>query len=90
MKMLPLETKPAVESFEVGPSAATKHERITSMTPFERFMVSRMDSFADNQRSLHELCDTRFQNMDARFQTLDEQIEVVQNQLFELQYGEDD
>jgi len=28
--------------------------------------------------------------MDTRFQNLDEQIEVVQNQLFELQYGEED
>jgi len=50
------------------------------MTPFERLMVSRMDSFVDN----HELCDIEFQNMDARFQTLDEQIEVVQKQHFQL------
>jgi len=59
------------------------------MTPFARLMASRMDSFANIQRSLYELCDTRFQSMDTRFQTLDEQIKVVQNQLFELQNGKD-
>jgi len=60
------------------------------MTPFERLMINRMDDFADSQRSLYELCDTRFQSMDTRFQTLDEQIEVVHNQIFKLQYGNDD
>ena len=62
------------ETHEVGPSSAHMDERITSMSPFERLMVSRMGSFADNQRNLYELCDTRFQSMDTRFQTLDEQI----------------
>jgi len=76
--------EPAAEAYEVGPSSAHMNERITSISPFERLMVSRMDSFVENQRSLHGLCDTRFQNMDARFQTLDEQIEGVQNQLFDL------
>jgi len=28
--------------------------------------------------------------MDARFMTLDEQIEVVQNQIFDLQFADDD
>jgi len=28
--------------------------------------------------------------MDARFMTLDEQIEAVQNQIFDLQYADDD
>ena len=56
------------------------------MSHFERFMVNRMDNFAENQRNLHEFCATNFQNfddrfqcMDTRFQNLDEQIEVVQN-----------
>ena len=53
-------------------------------------MVNRMDSFAENQRNLHELCESRFQLMDSRFQTLDEQIEKVQNQLLDLQYGRND
>ena len=82
--------EPAAGVFEARPSSAHMDERITSMSPFKRLMVNRMDNFADNQRSLHELCATRFQNMDARFQTFDEQIEAVQNQLFELQYGKDD
>jgi len=60
------------------------------MQPFERLMVNRMDNFADDQRSLHDLCATRFNSMDARFHNLDEQIEVVQNQLFEQQYGKED
>ena len=62
-----------------------------TMSSFERLMVNRLDSFAENQRSLHDLCvsnfqriDTRFDNMDARFMTLDEQIEAVQNQILEI------
>ena len=58
-------------------------ERITSMSPFERLMVSRMNNFADEQRSHHELCVARFQN-------LDELIESIQNHLFEVQYGKEE
>ena len=54
-------------------------------------MVNRLDSFAENQRNLHDLCvsnfqriDNRFDSMDARFMTLDEQIEAVHNQIFDL------
>jgi len=65
---------------DAGPIAG---ERITFMSPFERLMLRRMDNFADEQRSHHEFCVARFQN-------LDEQIEAVQNHLFELQYGKDD
>jgi len=61
------------------------------MSPFERLMMNKLDSFAENQGSLHDLCvrnfqriDTRFDNMDARFMTLDEQIEAVHNQIFDL------
>jgi len=60
-------------------------------------MVDRLDGLAENQRNLHDLCvtnfqniDNRFQSMDTHFQTLDEQIEVVQNQIFELQCTKDD
>ena len=59
--------------------------------------ATRQDGFAENQRNLHNLCvsnfqnfDNRFQSMDTRFQTLDEQIEAIQNQIFELQYGKED
>ena len=63
-----------------------------TMSSFERYMVNRLDDFAENQRNLHDLCvsnfqsfDNRFNNMDARFMSLDEQIEAVQNQNFDLQ-----
>jgi len=84
---------------DAGPSAGAgnQEERMQTMSPFERIMVNRLDSFAENQRSLHDLCvsnfqriDTRFDNMDARFMTLDEQIEVFQNQIFDLQFADDD
>jgi len=68
---------------DVGPSAGIMGECITVMSSFERFLMKRMDNFVDEQRSHHELCVTRFQN-------LDEHIEVVQNQLFELQCGRND
>jgi len=70
-------------AYDAGPSAGNMGERITSMSPFKRLMLSRMDSFADDQRSHHEFCMERFKN-------LDEQIEVVQNKLFKLQYGKKD
>ena len=67
------------------------------MCPFERLMVNRLDSLAENQRNLHDLCvsnfqriDNMFDSMDARFMTLDEQIEAVHNQIFDLQYADDD
>ena len=72
-----------VGAYDVGESdGGNMGERITTMSPFERLMASRMHSFADEQRSHHEFCVARFQNMD-------EQIEVVQNQLFELKYGKE-
>jgi len=80
-----------------GTSAGNQGNRIPSMSPFERFMVNRLDSFVENKRNLHDFCATnfqdfgqRFQSMDTRFQNLDEQIEAVQNQLFELQYKKED
>jgi len=82
-----------------GPSAGaeSQEERMQTMSPFERLMVNRLDSFAENQRNLHDLCvsnfqriDNRFDSMDARFMTLDEQIEAVQNQIFDLQYADDE
>ena len=84
---------------DAGPSAGAgnQEERMQTMSPFERLMVNRLDSFAENQRNLHDLCvrnfqriDNRFDNMDARFMTLDEQIEAVQNQIFDHQFVDDD
>ena len=76
--------EPAVETHGVVPSTYHMGERTTSMSPFERLMVNQMDNFVENQRNIHELCESRFQHMDSRFQTLDEQIEEVQNQLLDL------
>jgi len=67
------------------------------MSSFEELVMIMVDSFAKNQRNLHDLCvsnfqriDNRFDSMDARFMTLDEQIEAVHNQIFDLQYADDD
>jgi len=83
--------------FDAETSAGHERDGIPSMFSFERYMVDRLDDFAENQRNRHDFCVTNFHNfdniiqsMDTRFHTLDEQIEVVQNQIFELQYGKDD
>ena len=88
--------QPAID-FGVGTSAGNQGDRTPSMSSFESYMVNRLDGFAENQRNLHDLSvsnfqnfDNRFQSMDTRFQTIDEQIEAVQNQIFELQYGKED
>jgi len=81
----------------VGTSVGHQGNKTPSMSSFESDMVNRLDSFAENQRNLHDLCVTNFQNfgnkfqsMDTCFLTLDKQIEDVQNQIFELQYGKKD
>ena len=80
----------------VGINAGNQGDEMPSMSSYERYMVNRLDGFAEDQRNLHDLCvsnfqsiNNRFNRMDTRFMTLDEQIEVVQNQIFELQYGKD-
>jgi len=65
-------------------------ERMPSMSSFERQMLNRMETFADNQRNLYEMCESRFTNMDTRFSTLDEQIEEFQRQILELQFQRED
>jgi len=59
---------------------------MTTMSPFERLMINRMDTSVENQRNLHDLYESRFNHMDSRFSNLDEQIEEVQNQIMELQF----
>jgi len=90
------EEQPAT-NFDAGTSVGHQGDGIPSMSSFERYMVDRLDGFAENQINLHDLyvknfqnIDNKFQSMDTRILTLDEQIEVVQNQIFELQYGKDD
>ena len=87
---IPDTDQPATD-FGAGTSVGHQGDRTPSMSSFQRYMVNRLDGFAENQRNLHDLCvsnfqnfDNRFQSMDTRFQTLDEQIEAVQNQIFEL------
>ena len=84
------EEQPATD-LGAGTSVGHQGNRIPSMSSFESFMVNRLDSFAKNQRNLHDLCVTNFQNFDNRFKsmdtcfhTFDEQIEAIQNQFFEL------
>jgi len=62
-----------------GTSIGNQGDKIFSKSPFQRFMVNRMDNFDENQRNLHEFCainfqnfGDRFQSMDTRFQNLDE------------------
>ena len=93
---IPDAKQPATD-FGVGTSVGHQGDRTPSMSSFERYMVNKLDGFAENQRNLHDLCvsnfqnfDNRFQSMDTHFQTLDEHIEVVQNYIFELQYGKED
>ena len=74
----------------VGPSEGSGQERMTTMSPFEKLMINCMDTFAENQRNLYDLCESRFNNMDSRFSTLDEKIEEVQNQILELQFERED
>jgi len=71
-------------TFEAGTRVGHQRDEMPSMSSFERYMVNRLDGFAENQRNLHDLCvtnfqsiDNKFQSMDTRFMTLDEQIEVV-------------
>ena len=63
---------------------------MTTMSPFERFMINCMDTFAENQMNLCDICESRFSNMDTRFSTMDEQIEEVQRQILELQFKRED
>jgi len=58
------------DAYEAAQSAGHMGERLTSMSPFERLILSRMNSFADEQRSHHEFRVSHFQD-------LDEQIEAV-------------
>ena len=64
----------AVETQETDPNDAYMGERMTIMSHFEILMINLMDTFAENQRNLHDLCESGFNHMDSRFSRLDEQI----------------
>jgi len=53
------EKQPAT-NFDVGASAGHQGDEIPSMSFFERYMVNRLDDFAENQRNLYDLCVTNF------------------------------
>jgi len=72
-----MQDEPAAETQEGEHHDINMDERMTNMSSFERLMINRMDTFADNQRNLYEMCESKFNNMDTRFSTLDEQIEEV-------------
>ena len=84
---------------DAGPSAGARDQEdgMPTMSSFERYMINRLDTFGENQRNLHDLCvsnfqniDNRFNSMDARFMYLNEQIEAVQNQIFDLQFADEE
>jgi len=58
---------------DVVPSvgAGNQEERMQTMSPFERLMLNRLDSFEENQRNLHDLCVSNFQRIDNRFDNMD-------------------
>jgi len=72
-----MQDEPTAETQEDDHNDINMGERVTTMSPFERLMNNRMDTFADNQRNLYDMCESRFSNMDTHFSTLDEQIEEV-------------
>jgi len=79
-----LDAEQPATGFGVGTSVGHQGDGTPSMTSFESYMMNRLDGFAENQRNVHDLCvsnfqnfDNRFQSMDTIFQTLDEHIEVV-------------
>jgi len=59
-----------VSAYEAGQSAGNMGERITSMSPFERLMLSIMNNFTDEQRIHHEFCVSRFQNIDEKVEAV--------------------
>jgi len=82
--------EPATEAQEDDHNDTHMGERMTTMSPFERLMINRMDTFVENQRNLYDMCESRFNNMNSRFSTLNEQIEDVQKQIMELQFERED
>ena len=74
------EEQPIVD-LGAGTSVGHQGNRIPSMSSFERFMLNRLDNFDENQRNLHDLCVTNFQNFDNRFQSMDTRFRPLMNRL---------
>jgi len=79
-----MQDEPAAKTQEGEHHDFNMDEKMPIMSSFERLMINKMDTFADNQRNLHEMWESRLNNMHTRFSTLDEQIEKVQRQILEL------
>jgi len=85
-----MQDEPTAATQEDDQNDTSMGERMTTMSPFERLVINRMDTFVDNQRNLYDMCELRFSNMDTRFFSLDEQIEEVERQILELQFERED
>jgi len=85
-----MQDEPAATTQEDDHNDTNMGERMTTMSPFERMMINRMDTFAENQMNLYDMCESRFSNMNTRFSALDEQFEEVQRQFLELQFERED
>jgi len=57
-------------NFGAGTSVRHQGDGTPLMTSFESYLVNRLDDFAKNQRNLHGLCVSNFQNFDNRFQSM--------------------
>jgi len=64
-----------------GTSAGHQGGGTPSMSSFESYMVNRLDGFAENQRNLHNLCVSNFQNFDNRFQSIDTWFQTLDEQI---------
>ena len=53
------EEQPAT-NFDAGTSVGHQGDEIPLMSSFERYMMDRLDGFAENQRNLNDLCATNF------------------------------
>ena len=85
-----MQDEPAAETQEGEHHDINMDERMPTMSSFERLMINCMDTFAENQRNLYDMCESKFNNIDTRFSTLDEQIEEVQRHILELQFERED
>jgi len=54
-----MQDEPATETQEGEHHDINMDERMPIMSSFERLMINRMDTFADNQRNLYEMCESR-------------------------------
>ena len=71
------DSKQLATDFGAGTSVGYQGDRTPSMSSFESYMVNRLDGFVENQRNLHDLCVSNFQNFDSRFQSMDTRFQTL-------------